>query len=62
MSSNYISFVNYLDAMGSLLISVHKLVRILAMNKKYANFSSKDGMEMEHHLFYILYLFNFKLS
>ena len=38
MSSYYISFANYLDKMGSLLISVHKFLGILARNKKYANF------------------------
>jgi hypothetical protein len=37
MSSYYISFINYLDKMGSLLISVHKLLGILARSKKYAN-------------------------
>ena len=38
MSSYYISFVNYLDKKGSLLISVHKSFGILAGNKKCANF------------------------
>ena len=38
MSSYYISFVNYLDELGSLLKSVHKFLGILARNKKYANF------------------------
>ena len=40
MSSYYISFVNYLDELGSLLKSVHKFLGILARNKKYANFSN----------------------
>ena len=38
MSSYYISFVNYLDTLGSLLISVHKSLGISARNKKYAIF------------------------
>ena len=38
MSSYYISFINYLDKLGSLLKSVHKMIGILARNKKYANF------------------------
>ena len=38
MSSYYISFVNYLDKVGSLLIGVHKFLGILARNKKYADF------------------------
>jgi hypothetical protein len=38
MSFYYISFVNYLDTMGSLLKSVHKFLGFLARNKKYAHF------------------------
>jgi hypothetical protein len=58
--SYYISYSSYLDKWGpydKLFISLG----ILARNKEYKNFSSKDGMEKEHHLFYILNLCNFNL-